>query len=186
MYNEKYAGFWKRLGAHIIDQIILGIVQSIFILPVWIYFFLEYFHLDDFQKDADYVMVGSEVYSDYSLSTFISLLLAISVISVVVQWLYYALMESSVKQATVGKMVLSIKVTDIEEKRIGFAQASGRYFGKILSGLILMFGYIMAGFTEKKQALHDILANCLVVNSLYINYDEMYPKKELQNEEPEL
>jgi uncharacterized RDD family membrane protein YckC len=82
----------------------------------------------------------------------------------IVGWLYYALMESSVNQATLGKMALGIKVTDLDGNRISFGRATGRYFGKIVSGMILYIGFIMAGFTEKKQALHDIMASCLVVN----------------------
>jgi len=81
-----------------------------------------------------------------------------------VWWLYYALMESSGRQATLGKMALGIKVVDRQGGRISFARATGRYFAKILSGLILMIGYLMAGFTSRKQALHDMVAGCLVVN----------------------
>ena len=80
-------------------------------------------------------------------------------------WLYFALMESSANQATLGKMAIGIKVTDMSGRRIGFGQATGRYFGKILSSMILLIGYIMAAFTEKKQALHDMLAGCLVVKA---------------------
>jgi uncharacterized RDD family membrane protein YckC len=72
-------------------------------------------------------------------------------------------MESSVKQATLGKLAIGIIVTDLQGSRITFGRATGRYFGKILSSLILSIGYIMAGFTEKKQALHDMIAGCLVV-----------------------
>lgn len=79
-------------------------------------------------------------------------------------WLYYALMESSTNQGTLGKMALGIKVTDLKGNRISFGKATGRYFGKIVSGMILYIGFIMAGFTEKKQALHDMMAGCLVVN----------------------
>jgi uncharacterized RDD family membrane protein YckC len=78
-------------------------------------------------------------------------------------WLYFAMMESSNKMATLGKMAIGIKVTDLNGNRISFGRATGRYFAKILSGMILMIGYIMAGFTEKKQALHDMIASCLVV-----------------------
>jgi uncharacterized RDD family membrane protein YckC len=60
-------------------------------------------------------------------------------------------------------MAIGIKVTDLNGNRISFGRATGRYFAKILSGMILMIGYIMAGFTEKKQALHDMIASCLVV-----------------------
>jgi uncharacterized RDD family membrane protein YckC len=90
-----------------------------------------------------------------------SLISGIGTIGIV--WLYYALMESSEKQATLGKMVLHIKVTDYKGKRISFGRATGRYFSKILSGLILCVGYFMAGWTEKKQALHDMIANTYVV-----------------------
>jgi uncharacterized RDD family membrane protein YckC len=55
-------------------------------------------------------------------------------------------------------------VTDLQGRRITFARASGRFFAKIITGLIpLGIGYIMAGFTEKKQALHDMIASCLVL-----------------------
>lgn len=79
-------------------------------------------------------------------------------------WLYFALMESSGQQGTIGKMALGIKVTDMNGNRIGFGRATGRYFGKIISSLTLTIGYIMAGFTQQKQALHDIIAGCLVIN----------------------
>jgi uncharacterized RDD family membrane protein YckC len=82
----------------------------------------------------------------------------------VIQWLYFALFESSERQATPGKQIIGIKVTDMQGNRIGFWQATGRNFGKIVSGIILFIGYFMAGFTEKNQALHDIMAGCLVIN----------------------
>jgi uncharacterized RDD family membrane protein YckC len=87
-----------------------------------------------------------------------------SYVSILTSWLYYALCESSSAQATVGKIALGIKVTDLDGNKISFAQATGRYFAKIISGIILFMGFIMAGFTEKKQALHDMIANTLVVN----------------------
>ena len=81
-------------------------------------------------------------------------------------FLYFALMESSTNQATVGKMALGIKVTDLEGNRISFGRALGRTFAKILSGLIIFIGYIIAAFTEKKQALHDMIAGTLVVKAV--------------------
>ena len=83
----------------------------------------------------------------------------------IISWLYYALMESSHKRATLGKIVLGISVTDLSGHRISFGRATGRYFGKIISGIILSFGYIMAAFTTKKQALHDIMASTLVIKN---------------------
>ncbi|MDX6593454.1 MAG: hypothetical protein QOJ13_2650 [Gaiellales bacterium] len=66
--------------------------------------------------------------------------------------------------ATLGRRALGIKVTDVEGNRITFARATGRYFAKILSALTLLIGYIMAAFTARKQALHDLIAGTLVVN----------------------
>lgn len=83
----------------------------------------------------------------------------------IIGWLYYALMESSSKQATIGKIVLGISVVDTTGNRISFGRATGRYFAKIISGIILSIGYIMAAFTAKKQALHDILASTLVIKN---------------------
>lgn len=78
-------------------------------------------------------------------------------------WLYFALMESSSKQATLGKMLLGIIVTDLNNNRISFGKASGRYWGKLISIIILGIGFIMAGTTSKKQALHDKMAGTLVI-----------------------
>jgi uncharacterized RDD family membrane protein YckC len=86
-----------------------------------------------------------------------------SLVGILIAWLYYAYQESSDKQATIGKQALKIVVTDLEGKRIDFVKATIRYFSKIISSLILLIGYIMAAFTEKKQALHDIIAGTLVL-----------------------
>ena len=77
--------------------------------------------------------------------------------------LYHILMESSSRQATVGKMAVGIVVTDLDGNKISLSRAAGRNFGKMLGGIFFFIGFIMVGFTEKKQALHDILAHCLVV-----------------------
>jgi uncharacterized RDD family membrane protein YckC len=77
-------------------------------------------------------------------------------------WLYEAFMESSSYQATLGKMIFGMKVTDLSGNRISFERATGRHFAKWLSTMILGIGYIMVGFTERKQGLHDLLAGTLV------------------------
>jgi uncharacterized RDD family membrane protein YckC len=79
------------------------------------------------------------------------------------QTVYFALMESSSRQATLGKMALGIVVTDMDGKRISFGRAVGRNLGKIISSIILLIGYFMIAFTQKKQGLHDIVTKCLVV-----------------------
>jgi uncharacterized RDD family membrane protein YckC len=84
-------------------------------------------------------------------------------IGMIGQWLYFALMESSEQQATLGKRIMGIKVVNAQGERIDFGPATGRYFGKILSGLILCVGYMMAGWTERRQGLHDMMAGTFVV-----------------------
>jgi formylglycine-generating enzyme required for sulfatase activity/uncharacterized RDD family membrane protein YckC len=132
----EYAGFWKRFAALIIDSIIITIVTYI------IYFMIPA------------MLSGGRPESEVFLGW---------IVWMIVNWLYEAVMESSSGQATLGKMALGIIVTDYEGKRISFGRATGRLFAKIISGLLLLIGYIMAGFTERKQALHDMIAETLVV-----------------------
>jgi len=80
-----------------------------------------------------------------------------------VGWFYFAGMESSARQATLGKSAMGLVVTGIDGNRISFLRAIGRYFAKWISAVILLIGYIMAAFTARKQALHDILASTLVL-----------------------
>ncbi len=77
-------------------------------------------------------------------------------------WLYEALLMSSSMQATLGKKLVGLKVTDLQNQRIGFGQATIRHFAKYLSALILGIGYLMVAFTEKKQGLHDMIAGTVV------------------------
>lgn len=144
-----YAGFWRRFAAVIIDGLILGIcfnIGSIIITSMLTGLFLP-------------ILKTEEDATIFGLTIFIS----VAFLGFFVQWLYYALMESSSKQATLGQRAMGIYVTDLNGNRISFGKATGRYFGKIISSLILCIGYLMAAFTEKKQALHDIMAGCLVV-----------------------
>jgi len=73
------------------------------------------------------------------------------------------LMESSKFGGTLGKMAVNIKVVDMEGNPISFGRATGRYFSRIITNMTFLIGYIIAGFTEKKQALHDLIASCLVI-----------------------
>jgi uncharacterized RDD family membrane protein YckC len=83
----------------------------------------------------------------------------------VLDWLYYAFMESSVNQATFGKMACGLAVTDTDGNRISFGRATGRYFAKILSALTLGIGFAMVGWTRQKRGLHDFVAGTLVVRT---------------------
>lgn len=154
-----YAGFWKRFAAYIIDSIILGVASWIIIIPI-----LGLIGLGASSMEYSEDMMMDEEAATGMLAAIIGASMMIWLFVGVAAWLYFALMESSSKQATVGKMALSIIVTDLNGNRISFGRATGRFFGKFLSQMILMIGYIMAGFTEKKQALHDMIAGCLVVN----------------------
>ena len=101
----------------------------------------------------------------FVLNLFIDDFATRNLVNTVVGWLYYAGLESSARQATLGKMALGLAVTDLQGNRISFLRATGRYFAKILSALILLIGFIMVAFTEKKQGLHDMLASTLVVKT---------------------
>jgi uncharacterized RDD family membrane protein YckC len=151
----QYAGFWWRFLAYIIDEIVISFVSWIFIIPILAIFGISLYSLKQSGFDTDDPMLFA--------GPFIMAIIAMVFISTLVKWLYFSIMESSKHQGTIGKLVLKIKVTDTSGSRISFARATGRYFGKILSGMILLIGYIMAGFTERKQALHDILANCYLI-----------------------
>ena len=84
-------------------------------------------------------------------------------VSILLAWAYYALMESSPAQATVGKIALDIYVTDREGDPIDFRRASIRFWAKVISTMTLMLGWLMAAFTPRKRALHDYLAGTLVL-----------------------
>jgi uncharacterized RDD family membrane protein YckC len=149
-----YAGFWLRFVAVIIDFIVIYCVRAMIFLPFGIGMGMRgVFHGAQPQTPAD-------------LIPFFATFIRIAIISTILQWLYFSLMESSAWQATLGKKALGLTVTDLEGRRISFGRATGRYFAKIISSLILFIGYIMAGFTEKKQALHDMIAGTLVLRKL--------------------
>jgi uncharacterized RDD family membrane protein YckC len=152
-----YAGFWLRFVAVFIDGIILAVPMGIIgaIVGGAIGFSYGMSH----PGGTFSIMDGD---GDFN-STFILMEVGLMIFSTIVKWLYFALQESSSAQATVGKRVMGLKVMNLAGQRIGFGQASGRFFSKIISGMILCIGYIMAGFTERKQALHDMIAGTLVV-----------------------
>ncbi|MCR9179262.1 MAG: RDD family protein [Erythrobacteraceae bacterium] len=131
-----YAGFWIRVVAYIIDLlplIVIGIALALLF------------------GDP---LVDTDPSPTFGASDLLGLVIGIA---------YFVGFESSSWQATPGKRALGLIVTDAEGRRISPARALGRYFGKILSGLILLIGYIMIAFTERKQGLHDFLAGTLVI-----------------------
>ena len=131
-----YAGFWRRVAAYLIDT---GIFFALFVaIAVVLLLATSGTDLDRFDKP-------------------------LNLLSFILGWLYFAQMESGPHQATIGKRAMGLRVCDLNGQRLSFANASGRYFGKILSALLLCIGFAMVAFTQRKQALHDIMASTLVL-----------------------
>jgi uncharacterized RDD family membrane protein YckC len=141
-----YAGFWLRAVAYAIDLLLLGLIAGEVILK-------------PMMDHAGIPLDSSWAFLMNNSRQVFALKLAV----LMAGWLYWALLESSPWQATIGKKMLGLQVTDLEGRRISLARASGRYFAKLVSQLLLFFGFVMAGFTQKKQALHDMIAGCLIV-----------------------
>jgi uncharacterized RDD family membrane protein YckC len=133
--NFVYAGFWLRAAAIMLDMIIVAVPAIALALLAQL-------------------AVPSSRWPDFE--PLVGLMMHAGV------WLYFAMMESSRWQGTVGKRGFGVKVTDMSGERIGFGRATGRHFGKYLSNILLV-GFIMAGLTRQKQALHDIISGCLVL-----------------------
>jgi len=150
-----YAGFWLRFVAYLIDAaltaLVIGVIVAVFVAIAGVGFF---------RSMGEGTNPANPAFPVALLATIWFFL----IVATVASWLYYALMESSQTQGTLGKMAISLAVTDAQGRPVTFGRASGRFFAKIITGLIpFAIGYIMAGFTEKKQALHDMIASCLVV-----------------------
>ena len=153
-----YAGFWLRFVAYLIDSIvlmvILGILIGVGVLLVGFASIKAATHNMNPEDPAFANMIFGWV-----------MLFAFALL--VPMWLYFAGMESSSHQGTLGKMALGLIVTDLNDQRISFGRATGRFFSKvIITGNTFTIGYIMAGFTAKKQALHDMIASTLVLRKI--------------------
>jgi uncharacterized RDD family membrane protein YckC len=142
-----YAGFWLRFVAAFVDGLLLMIILFVVIVIE-----RAVFALGDASPGA--------AANQNPLLAFV-----LNLVNIVIIWLYFAKQESGPKRATPGKSLLGLQVTDLNGQRIGFGRATGRFFGKYISEIILFIGFMMAGFTERKQALHDIMAGCLVIKS---------------------
>jgi len=145
-----YAGFWLRFVASIIDGIVIWVINLAIQMVLGLFMG---------GLSLTYTLSGGNQFPPGAVFAIIGMW----GVQIVVAWLYFAMQEASERQATLGKMALGLRVTTLDGRRITFARASGRYFGKMISSLTLLIGYIMAAFTAKKQALHDIMAQTLVV-----------------------
>jgi uncharacterized RDD family membrane protein YckC len=163
-----YAGFWLRFVAAIIDIIILWIP-----LAFGIFWAVAGSGLLNLIRSGQ-IQSPDAVMSFVGVSVILRIALALLIGSLVIPWLYFACMECSSWQGTVGKKTLGLYVTDLQGNRISFGKATGRFFSKIIfqifpyAGPLLLYPIdcICAGLTEKKQALHDMIASCLVLRKI--------------------
>jgi uncharacterized RDD family membrane protein YckC len=155
-----YAGFGIRLVALIIDWIVIGVLQAFVFVPVLTVLGLGF-------ATGLSGMESGEGVSDAQAAGMIGALIAgfasLWILTTAICLLYFAIMESSKAQATLGKMAVGIKVTDMNGDRISFGKGLLRSIGKQISAMIMCIGYLIAAFTEKKQALHDMIASTLVL-----------------------
>jgi uncharacterized RDD family membrane protein YckC len=131
-----YGGFWIRFVAYIIDAILLTLVVG----------------------GLGAILGFNLMETDWERQDPL-----LNLLSLVIGWLYFALMESSERGATVGKMALGLRVVTSNGQRLSFMNATGRYFAKIISAIILCIGFLMIAFTDKKRGLHDMIASTLVI-----------------------
>lgn len=150
-----YSGFWLRVPAAIIDGFVIGI-------PLGILFFATIASML-----PALAQMGRVANPMLLIGVLLPRLFFALIVYVVVSWLYWAGMESSSWQATLGKKALGVYVTDLNGNRATFGKTSGRFFaGRGIGyfvGIYFLISCILAGFTEKKQALHDIIAGTLVM-----------------------
>lgn len=154
-----YAGFWLRVVAHLLDGLIIGVPVMILLVIIFLSTGAAGAIFKNFPDGPPDEAAGAALGI-----AFFSAIAVFAVLAVIGSWLYYAGFESSSWQATPGKKVLNLYVTDLTGARVSFGRSTGRYFAKFVTQLIpLGIGYALAGLTERKQALHDMIASTLVL-----------------------
>ncbi len=148
----RFGGFWRRLASYLLDRLLLGILFA----PLGFFVLLPLFAgsadgWPDPESPAE------------AIGAILGAALLVGFLATVATWLYFALLQSSSRQASLGQMALDLRVTDLAGRRISFARASGRYFATFVTGLTFGLGYLVMLFTTKKQTLHDLIAGTLVV-----------------------
>lgn len=143
----KYAGFWIRFIALIVDVILLIIVCFALALLI--------------ATAYDSIYAKNNLYDENARTSTVPVFDFL--IYIIGPWLWFTIYESSRWQATPGKMLFGLKITNENGERIGFGRANIRFWSKYLISGWLFIGFIIAGLTAKKQSLHDLLARTLVV-----------------------
>jgi len=154
-----YAGLGRRFVAFIVDIILIvlfGIIVVAFFNQANGIMYLYYIV-------AAHAPISSLTEAGTPIAALGPIVAAVGLLVIVVPWLYYAGFESSRGQATPGKVLMRLEVTDLEGNRISFGRATLRFFAKFISVLIIFIGFIMIGLTKKRQGLHDKIAGTLVL-----------------------
>ena len=154
-----YAGLGRRFIAFIVDIILILLIGIVTI---------TFFSLTNGIKYAYYLAVqrapiGTLTETGTVDAAVSPIIAALGMLIFIVPWLYYAGFESSRSQATPGKTLMHIVVTDLKGNKPTFARMTLRHFAKFISALIIFIGFLMIGLTKKRQGLHDKIAGCLVL-----------------------
>ena len=154
-----YAGLGRRFIAFIVDAIILLLFDLIAMTVLGLTRGIQnaYFYL------VQHVPADQLTTEGTTTALLISVIAAYGVLLIIIPWLYFAGFESSRSQATPGKLLMRIVVTDLTGNKPTFARVTLRHFAKFISALIILIGFLMIGFTAKRQGLHDKIAGCLVL-----------------------
>jgi uncharacterized RDD family membrane protein YckC len=153
--GRRYAGFWIRFVAFIIDTIIVSVVSTIITLPLRLMLGFSTVTIAQSQDPSQALAMLPALLGAAGLSILITFIIGVS----------YEAYFVSAKGGTIGKLALGLQIIRLDGSRLSAGQAAGRYFARILSGIILYIGFIMAGFDPEKRALHDRICNSLVIYS---------------------
>lgn len=145
------AGFWIRCVAYLIDSLVLGIPLGIALVV----FYLLFIEPADSEQGSALAVVGE--------------IAGLVIFLTVIAWLYEALLTSSARGATLGKMAFGLRIVAADGSQLSFGRATGRFFLKaiVTPAVPLAIGYLMAAFTKRKRALHDVLAETFVVRGAH-------------------
>jgi uncharacterized RDD family membrane protein YckC len=157
-----YAGFRKRLAAHFIDSSVVGVIGGVIGMMI-----------------GGVMGAAMGFGGQTSGGSLIAIQVVTQLVSIGLTAAYYAGFHSSRSMATLGKMAIGIKVVRTDGDQITLARGVGRYFATIISGITLLIGYLMAAFTDRKRALHDMICDTLVVDKWAFTDHPEWQREEL-------
>ena len=151
------AGFWRRLAASIIDLLILLIITGTA---------AAYLGLGEGWRMLLMILRKQPVMNDDGaiVTSLIPMPVGtfLLVVFVLIPWIYFAVLESSRNQATLGKMACRVIVSDLHGNQVSFARATLRHFSKFISLFLFFTGFLCIGYTRYHQGFHDVIAATLV------------------------